>query len=185
MSARGKYFAWLALAFLAVLLVVLGYRVLLLAQRSPLPAAAAISSRLEAGLWHALRSRQRQAQADAARAAAGRQAAAAAAQAQTAPAPEDAAAADQAPSASALARPAAAKRSKSAAAAIPRIEINRATAADFDLLPGIGPVLAGRIVEHRKTHGPFKRVEDLDQVKGIGPAKLAKIKDYCYVTSTN
>lgn len=60
------------------------------------------------------------------------------------------------------------------------ININTATAAEFDALPGIGPVLALRILEYRKAHGPFKRVEDLDQVKGIGPAKLAKMKDYCY-----
>ncbi len=57
-----------------------------------------------------------------------------------------------------------------------RININTATAAELELLPGIGPALAARIVEHRATHGPFASVDRLDDVKGIGPSKLAKVR---------
>jgi competence protein ComEA len=47
---------------------------------------------------------------------------------------------------------------------------------DFDSLDGIGPVIAARIVDYRKTHGPFITVEDLQKVSGIGAAKFAQIK---------
>ena len=56
------------------------------------------------------------------------------------------------------------------------ISINRATVSDFDSLDGIGPVIAQRIVEYRKTHGPFMTIEDLQKVSGIGEAKFAQIK---------
>jgi competence protein ComEA len=56
------------------------------------------------------------------------------------------------------------------------ININTATAAELELLPGIGPALAGRIVEYRAKHGPFKSVDELDHVSGIGPRTLAKIR---------
>jgi competence protein ComEA len=56
------------------------------------------------------------------------------------------------------------------------ININRATAGEFDSLDGIGPVIAARIVDYRKTHGPFITVEDLQKVSGIGAAKFAQIK---------
>ena len=56
------------------------------------------------------------------------------------------------------------------------ININRATVSDFDSLDGIGPVIAARIVDYRKTHGPFITVEDLQKVSGIGAAKFAQIK---------
>jgi len=58
-----------------------------------------------------------------------------------------------------------------------KININTASAAELELLPGIGPALAGRIVEHRSQHGRFTSVDRLDDVKGIGPAKLAKIRE--------
>ena len=56
------------------------------------------------------------------------------------------------------------------------ININRATAGDFDSLDGIGPVIANRIVTYRKTHGPFITIEDLQKVSGIGAAKFSQIK---------
>lgn len=56
------------------------------------------------------------------------------------------------------------------------ININTATAAELELLPGIGPALAGRIVDYRTAHGPFKSVDELDHVSGIGPRTLAKIR---------
>ncbi|SEO58994.1 ComEA family DNA-binding protein [Trujillonella endophytica] len=55
-------------------------------------------------------------------------------------------------------------------AAAGRVPLNSATAAQLDALPGIGPVLAQRIVDHRDEHGPFTAVEQLEDVPGIGPA---------------
>jgi competence protein ComEA len=57
------------------------------------------------------------------------------------------------------------------------IDLNRATAAELQNLPGVGPVLAGRIVAYRDLHGPFAAVEDLLDVGGIGEAKLAEMRD--------
>lgn len=56
------------------------------------------------------------------------------------------------------------------------ININRATASQLDRLDGIGPVIAGRIVEYRKVNGSFLTIEDLQKVSGIGAAKFAQIK---------
>lgn len=55
------------------------------------------------------------------------------------------------------------------------LDINRATAADFERLPGIGPALARRIVRYRDSVGGFRSLEELDRVPGIGPATLARI----------
>lgn len=57
------------------------------------------------------------------------------------------------------------------------LSINRATSAEFETLPGVGPVLAGRIAAFREQHGPFREIEDLLGVPGIGEAKLAAIRD--------
>lgn len=57
------------------------------------------------------------------------------------------------------------------------VSINRATATELETLPGVGPVLAGRIVQHREDHGHFETAEDLLDVTGIGEAKLASIRD--------
>jgi competence protein ComEA len=59
-----------------------------------------------------------------------------------------------------------------------RIDLNRASAEDLDAIPGIGPALAQRIVDFRKAHGPFKQVEDLREVSGVGPQNLEKLKPY-------
>jgi competence protein ComEA len=56
------------------------------------------------------------------------------------------------------------------------INVNTATAAELETLPGIGPALAARIVEHRSQHGPFANIEALLEVSGIGPAKLETIR---------
>jgi len=61
------------------------------------------------------------------------------------------------------------------------LDLNTATAEDLDALPGIGPVLAKRIVDYRAAHGQFKKIDDLEQVSGIGPKKLEKIKPYLIV----
>jgi competence protein ComEA len=47
-----------------------------------------------------------------------------------------------------------------------KIDLNTAGVEELQTLPGIGPALARRIVEHRREHGPFRRVEDLLEVKG-------------------
>jgi competence protein ComEA len=57
------------------------------------------------------------------------------------------------------------------------VDLNAATATDLDALPGIGPVLAQRIVEHRERNGPFRAVEQLDDVPGIGPATYAELAE--------
>ncbi|MBM7808130.1 competence protein ComEA [Geodermatophilus bullaregiensis] len=57
------------------------------------------------------------------------------------------------------------------------VDLNAATVADLDALPGIGPVLAQRIVDHRTEHGRFTSVEQLDDVPGIGPAIYAELAD--------
>jgi competence protein ComEA len=55
------------------------------------------------------------------------------------------------------------------------LNLNTATVADLDALPGIGPVLAQRIVDHRTAHGPFTSVDQLDEVSGVGPAIFADL----------
>ncbi|MGY1740029.1 MULTISPECIES: ComEA family DNA-binding protein [unclassified Blastococcus] len=58
-----------------------------------------------------------------------------------------------------------------------RVLLNSATVAELDALPGIGPVLAQRIVDHRTRNGPFTAVEQLDDVPGIGPATFDELAD--------
>jgi len=61
------------------------------------------------------------------------------------------------------------------------IDINHAAAEELEALPGIGPKLARQIVEDRTANGPFSSREDLQRVKGIGPAKLERIKEMIVV----
>jgi competence protein ComEA len=56
------------------------------------------------------------------------------------------------------------------------VNLNTASAAELDALPGVGPVLAQRIVDHRKQ-GPFRSVDELDDVPGIGPARAAELSE--------
>ncbi len=59
-----------------------------------------------------------------------------------------------------------------------RIDLNRADRAELLQLPGVGDTLAGRIEEHRRQHGSFKEVDQLRQVKGVGPARLASLRPF-------
>jgi len=58
-----------------------------------------------------------------------------------------------------------------------RVNLNAADAWLLEALPGIGPTLAGRIVDYRSQSGPFKNVEELMMVEGIGQAKYDGLKD--------
>ncbi|MDO5566071.1 MAG: helix-hairpin-helix domain-containing protein, partial [Planctomycetia bacterium] len=62
-----------------------------------------------------------------------------------------------------------------------RIEINTAPAIELQLLPGIGPALSKTIVAWREVHGPFKQIEDIKLVPGIGPKKYDAIKKFIYI----
>jgi len=62
-----------------------------------------------------------------------------------------------------------------------QISVNTAAAPELERLPGIGPVLAQRIVEYREQYGPFQRLEDLLEVEGIGPSKLENLQEYVRV----
>ena len=63
-----------------------------------------------------------------------------------------------------------------------KIDVNRAEPWLLRVLPGIGEVKAQAIVGYRNEHGPFKRIEDLLKVSGIGPATFEKLKDYITVS---
>ena len=54
--------------------------------------------------------------------------------------------------------------------------MNTATVDQLEALPGIGPVLAQRIIDYRTQHGPFRSVDDLTNVSGIGPSHMADLK---------
>jgi competence protein ComEA len=58
------------------------------------------------------------------------------------------------------------------------IDINTATASELAQLPGVGPSLARRILEYREANGPFQAIDDLENVSGVGPSKLAKMEPF-------
>jgi competence protein ComEA len=58
-----------------------------------------------------------------------------------------------------------------------KVNINTATAEELDTLPGVGPSIAQRIIDYRTTHGPFRSIEDIKKVKGIGDATFEELKD--------
>ena len=60
----------------------------------------------------------------------------------------------------------------------PAISLNRATATELEALPGVGPVLAQRLVEHRTATGGFTSVDELLEIEGIGEKTLAELRDH-------
>jgi competence protein ComEA len=63
------------------------------------------------------------------------------------------------------------------------IDPNLASKEDLETLPGIGPVLAQRIIDYRRAHGPYKNIADLRKVSGIGRKKLEKMKPYLTIAA--
>ena len=61
------------------------------------------------------------------------------------------------------------------------VDLNQATVAELDQLPGVGPSTARAIIDHRTRNGPFASVDDLLAVRGIGSAKLAELKPFVRV----
>lgn len=64
------------------------------------------------------------------------------------------------------------------------INLNTATLEQLDTLPGIGPVLAQRIVDEREANGPYTGAEDLTRVEGIGQAIVESIQDHIITEDT-
>jgi competence protein ComEA len=58
-----------------------------------------------------------------------------------------------------------------------RIDLNSASAAQLDTLPGIGPVTVARIVDWRTAHGRFARVDQLREIEGIGERRFAQLRE--------
>ena len=78
-------------------------------------------------------------------------------------------------------QPAAAQVQEPASSGAPRmpselIDLNTATAMELDTLPGVGPRTAERILEYRREHGGFERIEDLMDVRGIGERTFLRLK---------
>jgi len=64
------------------------------------------------------------------------------------------------------------------------LDLNRATAEDLAAVPEIGPALANRIVDYRQAHGPFEKIDELEEkVLGFGPKNLEKLKSYLVIGS--
>lgn len=64
------------------------------------------------------------------------------------------------------------------------VDLNTATTAELDRLPGIGAQTAARIVEYRQKNGPFKKVEELMNVQGVGEKSFLKLKKKITVTAS-
>jgi len=69
------------------------------------------------------------------------------------------------------------------AKAASKVNLNRASADELQILPGIGPVLAQRMVDWRKAHGRYRTVDDLQEVKGIGRKRLEQLRPLVTVTT--
>lgn len=67
----------------------------------------------------------------------------------------------------------------------PVVSINEASREELERLPGVGPALAARIVEHRERYGPFRRAEHLLLVRGIGERRFLRLRPYVNAETTN
>jgi competence protein ComEA len=76
-----------------------------------------------------------------------------------------------------------AKASSTAAATGVVVNLNTASASDLEALPGIGAKTAARIVEYRQKNGPFKKIEELMNVRGVGEKNFLKLKPQISVTA--
>jgi competence protein ComEA len=63
----------------------------------------------------------------------------------------------------------------------PRLDLNTATAEEIERLPGIGTVLAARIVSHRERYGNFRRPEHLIMVRGLSDERFRRIREFITV----
>jgi competence protein ComEA len=61
------------------------------------------------------------------------------------------------------------------------VDVNHATTAQLEALPGVGPATAAAIADYRAQHGPFRSIDDLGKVKGIGQAKLEQLRPHVRV----
>jgi competence protein ComEA len=75
-----------------------------------------------------------------------------------------------------------APKSKPAPAVSTPVNLNTATAADLEALPGVGAATARLIIEHREKNGGFKKIEELMNIKGIGEKSFLKLKPMVTVT---
>lgn len=66
-------------------------------------------------------------------------------------------------------------------AGVGRVDINRGSAQDLQRLPGIGPVLAERVIQYRREHGKFASIRDIQNVKGIGVKRFAQLEPYLHI----
>ena len=62
-----------------------------------------------------------------------------------------------------------------------QLDINRASLEELQLIPGIGPVLAKKIVDYRKKNGYFRTIDDLTEIKGIGPKLIQRWEGFIVV----
>ena len=74
-------------------------------------------------------------------------------------------------------------RAAKASATAGIVNINTASATDLEALPGIGAKTAARIVEYRQKNGPFKKIEELMNVRGVGEKNFLKLKPQITVTT--
>jgi competence protein ComEA len=85
------------------------------------------------------------------------------------------------PEAPAVAAPAAPARAAPSSGGGP-VDVNRASAEELERIPGIGPALAARIVEERRSNGPFRSLEELTRVSGIGDRLVERMRGHVSVS---
>lgn len=73
--------------------------------------------------------------------------------------------------------PALASAQASKASATEKVNLNTATEEQLQTLPGIGPSVAKRIIDHRNKNGKFTKIEEILNIRGIGEKKFQRIKD--------